>query len=181
MARISDISQLAILGLLGAYTTGKPVLAINLGGAATVKTTGAINATINGVALTRPALAAQSLVVTHDSTGAAATGYIQPAGVTTYYTLAVNAAGSVAVVQGFFAGQRANQDPTVGVGAASMSGVSFAGFGLVPDVPAGFAPFGVIKVVTAGVATLTPNVTALDAANVTATYFDVNFVPGSNL
>ena len=181
MARISDLTQQAIFGLLNAYTSGKPVLAINLGGAATVKTTGAINATINGVALTRAALAAQSLAVTHDSTGATTAGYVQPAGVTVYITLAVNAAGAVAVIQGYFAGQRGNQDPAVGVGAASMMGTSFIGFGLVPDVPAGFAPFGVIKVVTAGVATFTPGVTALDAANVTATYFDVNFVPGTNL
>lgn len=181
MAKISDLSNVAILGLLGAFTTGKPVLAINIASAVTVKTTGAIAATINGVALTKAALAAQSIAVTHDFTGAVSTGYVQPTGVTAYLTLGVNAAGAVSVSQGMFLGQKYNQDPTVGIGSASMLGTTFIGAGTVPDVPAGYAPFGVMKVVTAGAATFQANVTALDAANVTVTYFDVNFVPGGLL
>jgi hypothetical protein len=181
MAKLSDITAAAILSLLGNRTNNKPVLSINIGGAATVKTTAAPVYTVNGVAYTGSILAAQSVAITHDENGNAYLGYVQPAGVTAYYTLALNAAGTVSVVQGMFAGQKAGTDPTVGVGPAYSMGASFIGGGRVPDVPAGYTPFGVIKVVTAGAATFTPGTTALDAVNVTVTYFDVAVIPSSLL
>lgn len=181
MAKLSDVTNAAILALLSNVSTVKPVLAINLGGAATVKTTNAISYTVNGVQYSKAALSAQAITATHDAYGNAAVGYVQPAGTTVYYTLSVNAAGTISVAQGTYAGQKAGTDPAVGVGPAYNQGTSFIGNGAVPDVPAGYTAFGVIKVVTAGAATFTAGTTALDAANVTASYFDVMVLPSGNL
>lgn len=182
MSKLSDLTSAALVSLLSNVNfSPKATLAINVGGAATVKTTGAFEYTVNGVKCTKVALAAQAITVTHDSYGNANTGYVQPAGVTAYYTLALNAAGTVAVVQGTYAGQKAGTDPAVGVGAAYNGGVSFIGSGAVPDVPSGYTAVGVIKIVTAGAATFTAGTTALDAANVTATYFEVAVLPSGLL
>lgn len=182
MPKLSDLNTVALAALLGNTNNGaKAVLAINAGGAATVKTTGAFEYTVNGVKYTKVALAAQAITVTHDAQGNASTGYVVPAGVTVYYTLALNAAGTVAVVQGTYAGQKPGFDPAVGVGAAYMGGTSFIGNGAIADVPAGYTAVGVIKIVTAGAATFTAGTTLLDAANVTASYFDIEMLPAGLL
>lgn len=181
MSKLSDLNSAALSALLGNVNLTKGVLAINAGGAATVKSTNAYTFTVNGVQYTKAALAAQAITVTHDEYGNAFAGYVQPAGVTAYLTLALNAAGTVAVVQGTYAGQKPAADPTIGVGSAYNNGTSFIGRGAVPDLPAGYTPIGVIKVVTAGAATFTPGTTLLDAANVTATYFDVCLLPAGLL
>ena len=181
MAKLNDLTSVALLQLLSAFNTAKGGLAINLGGAATVKTAAALQPVINGVQYTKAALAAQAINITHDAQGSAALGFVQPSGVTVYYTLGTNAAGAVSVSQGTFNGQRYSADPSVGLGSASAMGTSFIGNGAIPDVPAGFAPFGVIKVVTAGLATFTAGTTALDATNVTASFFDIALVPGGLL
>jgi hypothetical protein len=110
--------------------------------------------------------------------------YVQPANTTAYYTLAVNAAGTVRCIQGDFAGRQ-----------RFVGGIEIRGDGNVPDVPDlsvastnqdgvqtladQWCPFGVIRVVT-GAATFTPGVTALNAAGVTATFFDVAFLPAND-
>jgi len=182
MSKLSDLTSAALASLLGNVNfSAKATYAINAAGAATIKTTGAFEYTVGGVKYSKAALAAQSIAVTHDAYGNAFTGYVQPAGVTTYLTLALNAAGTVAVVQGTYAGQKPGQDPAVGVGPAYNNGTSFIGSGAVPDVPAGYTAIAVIKVVTAGVATFTPGTTLLDAANVTPSYFDVAVLPSGLL
>lgn len=181
MAKLSDLTNSALVSLLSNFNLVKGVLAINIGGAATVKSTNAYTYAVNGVQYTKAALAAQAITATHDAFGNVAAGYVQPAGVTAYLTLALNAAGTVAVVQGTYAGQKAGSDPAVGVGPAYNQGTSFIGSGAVPDLPAGYAAIGVMKVVTTGAATFTPGTTVLDAANVAVTYFDVSLLPAGLL
>lgn len=181
MSKLSDLSNGALIALLSAVTLSKPVLAINLAGAATVKTTAAVAYAINGVSYSKAALAAQAIAVTHDANGNASAGYVQPAGTTAYYTLGVNAAGTVSVSQSTYAAQAGSSNPAVGVGAGYQSGTSFIGSGNMADAPAGYAPFGMLKVVTAGAATFTAGTTLLDAANVTVSYFDLFVVPATNL
>jgi hypothetical protein len=54
------------------------------------------------------------------------------------------------------------------------------GTGFVPQIePAGYVAFGIVKVQTNGAATYTPNVTALDAAGLTVTYLDLEFIPAN--
>lgn len=173
MSKLSDITNAAILALLGDKSLVKPVLAINLGGAATVKTTNALSYTVNGIQYAKAALAAQSVAVTHTGNGAiVGGGYIQPISTTVFYTLSVNAAGAVAVTQGSFLGQRIE---------LGQSGTSSVGDGFIPEAPSAYTPFGVIKVVTNGAATFNPGTTALDAAGVSASYFDVAVLPAGTL
>jgi hypothetical protein len=174
MAALKEISNGIIRLALGNSCISKAILAINAGGAATVKTTNAINFGVDGVLYSKAALAAQSIAVTHDAFGNPVGGnnlaaYVQPAGTTSYLLLCVNAAGTVAVVQGTYAGQ-ALSFPN------DLSKV-LTGKGDIPAEPAGYTAFGLIKVVTAGAATFQPGTTLLDAANVTATYFDLEYVP----
>lgn len=50
-----------------------------------------------------------------------------------------------------------------------------------PTVPAGLCPWGAVKITCASTATFTPGTTALDAANVTATYYDLATIPTTPL
>lgn len=178
MPRLSDVSS-AVRSLLGNASLAKGILAINAGGAATIKTTNALLFTVDGIQYTKAALAAQAITPTHNWLRQAGGAYVQPANTSVYYTLGVNAAGTIAVVQGSYAGQTFGTDPTVGVGSGSNMGTSFRGSGDIPDVPDGYTAFGLLKVVT-GAATFTPGTTALDAANVTVSYFDVCLLPSVN-
>jgi hypothetical protein len=172
MSSLSEIQSAVVAKVLGNRCQGKAVLAINAASAATVKTTNAITYTVNGVALTKTALAAQSMVPTHDAYGdPVAVGilaYVQPASTTVYYVISLNAAGTVAISQGSYAGQT-QVYPT------NLSKTAI-GNGVVPVEPTGYTGVGIVKVVT-GATTFTPGTTALDAALVTATYFDVDVLP----
>lgn len=176
MSALKDISNGLIRRALGNSNLVKPVLAINVGGAATVKTTAGLSYTLDGIYYTKAALAAQAITVTHDCFGNAVGGqnlpaYVQPTGTTAYLLLCVNAAGQIAVAQGSYAGQVQSYPDLQRV---------LTGTGDVPQEPAGYTAFGLIKVVTTGGATFNPGTTALDAANVTATYFDLEYVPSAN-
>lgn len=173
---MSDLSKLSARDLLNAIGTRcmtKITLAINAGGAATVKSTGAIVYTIGGVLYTIAALAAKAITVTHRADGSAVTtadpSYVQPAETTVTYVLAVDAAGSVAVVQGSYAGQSITYK-------ADKSKV-LTGTGGIPALPAGYCPIGAIKVKTAAATTFTPGTTALDAAGLTVTFTDLSQLP----
>lgn len=175
MSNISEVHSAGVRAAVGDRCMSKVTLAINAGAAATVKTTGAATYIIGGVFYTKAALAAQSIAATHrfdgEAVSAADPAYVQPAGTTVIYVVALNAAGTVAVVQGSYAGQSityANDKSKVLVGA-----------GGIPKLPAGYVPIGAIKVATANAATFTPGTTALDAADVTATYFDLAILPAS--
>lgn len=168
MSNLSGITSAPIRDLMGNRSTAKAILAINAASAATVKTTGALAYTVDGIQYAKAILAAQSIAVTHDANGnPAAGGYVQPADTIAYLTLGVNAAGAISVSQGSYLGQ----DVSLG-----QAGTTAVGNGRVPPAPSGFTPFGLIKVMV-GAATFTPGVTALDAANVTASYFDIAVLP----
>jgi hypothetical protein len=49
----------------------------------------------------------------------------------------------------------------------------------IPDVPSNLTPIGIIKVQAVS-AVFTPNTTALDAAGLTVTYFDIKSLPSPN-
>jgi hypothetical protein len=180
MSRIDDIFNGPIKRALAATSLSAHAFAATGGATATVQTTGAIVSQIGGVTRSRAALSAQSLAPTHDIFGNANTSvYAQPANTTVYYVLGVNAAGTVAIVQGTFAGQNLVPPVTAGVGALANSGTSFVGDGSIPNLPEGFAPAGLLKVVTttgAGVP-FTPGTTNLNAAGLALTFWDINLIP----
>lgn len=178
MSRLDDIFDGALKRALGATTTSAHTFAATGGATATVQTTGAIVSQIGGVTRSRAALSAQSLAPTHDIFGNVnASVYTQPSSTTVYYVLGVNAAGTVAVVQGTFQGQNLVPPVTSGVGPLANSGTSFVGDGSVPSLPDGFAPLGLLKVVTGASATFTPGTTLLNAAGLTNTFWDINLIP----
>lgn len=173
MSSISSIVSADVRKVLMNRCLTKGILAINAGSAATIKTTNAITFTVDGVLLTKAALSAQSMAITHgafgDPVASGPAAYVQPVLTTVFYVVALNAAGTVAIVQGCFAGQNM-------VFPNDLSKV-IVGNGAIPDEPAGYTAIGVIKVALAGAATFTPGTTALDAASVTATYFDIAILP----
>ena len=175
MSSITSILSADVRKVLANRCLTKATLAINAGSAATIKTTGATTYSIDGVLYSKAALTAQSIAVTHGAFGdvvaAGPAAYVQPVLTTVFYVIALNAAGTVAVVQGTYAGQTITF-------ANDLSKV-YSGNGAIPVEPAGYTAIGVIKVALAGAATFTPGTTALDAANVTATYFDVDVLPAS--
>lgn len=67
------------------------------------------------------------------------------------------------------------------VDTASLSGGTGTKVVAMPDVVASKALIGLIKVKTAGAATFTPNTTAMNASNVTTTFYDTSVMPGSPL
>lgn len=177
MSRLDDIFSGPVRKALSATTTSAHVFAATGGATATVQTTGAIVSQIDGISRSRAALSAQSLQPTHDIFGNTNTAaYAVPIGQTVYTVLGVNAAGTVAIVQGTFVGQNLVPSATSGLGALSNSGTSFAGDGSIPNLPDGFAPFGLLKTVAASAA-FTPGTTNLNAAGITHTFFDIGLIP----
>ncbi len=175
MTTLASLNDLALRRALGDRCYSKATLAINAAGAATVKTTGATTYSVDGIFYSKAALAAQAITVTHNLFGTAvASGpgaYVQPAGTTAIYVVALNAAGAVAVVQGGYAGQVV----------AQPGGVSHTSRGEAPVVPLGYAPIGALKVATGAATTFTPGTTLLDAALVAVTYFDLSVLPAGPL
>ncbi|MEO8296344.1 MAG: hypothetical protein ABI574_00910 [Burkholderiales bacterium] len=173
MSRLTAAAGAALRALIGNFCFTKITLAINAASAATVKSTGAIVYTIGGLFFTKSALAAQSIAVTHRLFGEPVTvadpAFVQPSGTTVFYVLSLNAAGTVAVSQGSYAGQAVTY-------AGDLSRI-VTGDGDLPEEPAGYTAIGVLKVATTGGATFTPGTTALDAANVAVTYYDVATLP----
>lgn len=55
---------------------------------------------------------------------------------------------------------------------------TFEGIGKLPDVDDGYTPIGMIKVVC-GSAAFVPRTTALDAANITFTFYDLALIPAT--
>lgn len=95
--------------------------------------------------------------------------YTQPANTTVFYVIGVTAGGAWRVVQGTFTGQNIG----------GSQGISAAGVSMIPDVPTeGFTPVSIARVVT-GATTFVPGTTALNAANVTTTFRDVSVLPAA--
>lgn len=175
MSSIGNDSSAVDRKIHGNYCATKATLAINAGGAATVKTTGTTSYCIDGVFYNKSALSAQSIAPTHNCFGETVGGnqpaaYVQPANTTVFYVVSLNAAGTVAISQGSYVGQQIAYP-------YDLSKV-LTGAGGLPVEPEGYTAIGVIKVATGNV-TFTPGTTALDAANVTATYYDVSRLPAS--
>lgn len=175
MSALSNIQNGTLRTALGDRCFSKATLAINAGAAATIKTTGATTYSVGGVFYSKAALSAQSIAITHRFDGGVVTAdrpaYVQPISTTVIYVIAVNAAGTVAVVQGSYAGQSITFLP-------DLSKI-VTGAGGVPAEPEGYTAIGAIKVVTNGSTTFTPATTALDAAGLTVTYFDISTLPMS--
>lgn len=173
MSELNKLFNQGEVDVIGNSCFSKATLAINAASAATIRTTGTTTYTVNGIFYTKAALSAQSFAATHRADGAAVTTadpqYVQPINTTVIYVVALNAAGTVAIVQGSFAGQQM----TYG---SDISKVVTMGGG-VPTLPAGYTAIGAVKIATNGVATFTPGTTALDAAGLTVTYFDLARLP----
>jgi hypothetical protein len=156
----------------------KPVLAINLGGALTVKTTNAITAVINGIVYSITALAAKALLTPPTSlVPNSLPFYTLPIGKTCWLLLVTKSDGTIYCIQSDYLGRD-----------LSAYGRPDKGQGLIPDVPDvvasnpltdGLAPFGLIKVV-ATAATFLPGTDALDKANVAFTFYDIAVSPASS-
>jgi hypothetical protein len=172
MSSLAKITDATLYRLLGFCCLSKITLAINGAGAATVANTGAINYLNDGVFKQKAALSAQSIAITHDQNGnpvaSGVAAYVQPVSTTVYYLLSLTAAGAVQVSQGGYAGQKIDNSP---------AGLVFTSQGGLPELPAGSTPIGLIKVVTNSSTTFTPATTALDAAGLTVTYFDICLMP----
>lgn len=172
MSKLSDITAQAIKDLLGNMCFSKIALAATGGAFATVASTGTILFSNGGLALSKAALAAQSITATHFNDGKTPVTASQalPTGKTCYYVLGLSAAGAVCVSQGTFVGQNLSQ---------FNMGTSAVGDGSVPDVPAGFTPIGVIKMVNTSVGDFIAGTTLLNVAGLTATYTDLSLMPAT--
>lgn len=170
MSTTENVYHDAVKNVLRNMNFTKGVLAINAASAPTVKTTNALTYSVNGVLYTKTALAAQSIAVTHRYDGSAVStanpAYTQPISSSVVYLVCLNAAGTVAVVQGTYAGQTVTD-------ANNLSKI-VTGTGAAPVEPDGYTCIGTITVETNASATFIPGTTALDAAGVTATYADVS-------
>lgn len=162
MSMLSMIQNAALLALLGNRNYGRAAIAIGATASA-ITSTNATTVSIGGVMYARAAFTNQALVSGGEPFR------VQPANSTCYYAIGVNAAGEVRVIQGRREGE-AFVTPT---------GLSVVGDGTVPALPDTMAPIGLLKVVT-GAATFTPGTTALNAANVTSTLWDVAVLPAND-
>ena len=170
------------LSMGGSFCLSKITLAINAGGAATVKNTGTISYTINGVFYSASALSAQSIVVSLpsgiwsgnsdgsftgttrayvNSTGTSVTGS------TRIYGIFLDSAGAVTVYPG----------PIVDSGALA-SGVAPL---LWPAPQKDEVCIGAIRVKANSGFTFVPGTTALDNGSLTVAYYDLMTVPTNAL
>lgn len=176
MSTLKSQQSVDLRKLIGNRTYVKATLAINAGSAATIKNTGAIIYSVDGIMYTKAALSAQAITITHDQFGRSVATtpsiakYTQPILTTVYYIVALNAGGTVAVVQGGYAGQ-----------ALTVNNQAYVSDGSMPVCPDDYTPVGVLKVACTVAATFNPATTALDATNVTVTYFDVSTLPTATL
>lgn len=173
MSRLSSIASASLQKVLGNRCYTKAVLARDADAATKLQTTNAATYSVGGVLYSKSALNDQAATVTHRFNGDAVTtadpAYVQPSNTKVKYVVALDAAGNVAVVQGSYAGQ------TIAF-KADLSKV-LTGTGDFPAEPAGYTAIGYFTVETNASATFTPGTTALNAAGVTATFFDVAVLP----
>jgi hypothetical protein len=177
--KLDSLNSGAAIALLGYFAANSGGLAINAASAATFKTVATINYSLDGVLYSKAAFAAQAFPA---STYAVKQGY------STFFVVTLDAAGNVGVAQGApFALETDSADgltksrgyrvlPSNLPGGASTiekTGALVANNSkFIPDIPAGQVPIGIIKVVATG-ADFVPGTTALDAAGITATYFNI--------
>jgi hypothetical protein len=164
MATLKEAPTEVARELFGYRNHTAATLAINGAGAATFKTTSAYAYTNDGIYKSKTALAAQAF-----SSGHAVQGTSQ----TRYYVVGLDGSGTVTTYQGAAPNTNAITEALVnGQAASSVKGS-------LPDVPNGVTPVGLIKVVTDSATTFTPGTTALDAAGLTVTFYDIALIPSS--
>jgi hypothetical protein len=171
MSRLSQVQSAFLRNLLAYVCMSKVTLAINAGSAATVKTTGGITYTSDGRYFTASALSAQVLTVNttvQPWVNGQTTLQVQPVSTTAYYVIALDSAGSCWCIQGTWVGYS-------GPGANPI-----IGDGTVPEQLGSLTPIGMFKLVTDASHTFTPATTALDAAGITVTYYDLMLCPSAN-
>lgn len=168
MSKLLDITTAAVREAAGTQSFVKGILAINLATAATIKSTAAFVYSIGGIILNKAILAAQALVALPAAqflvTGLSGF-FIQPISTIVYYVVCLDALGNVFTVQGTFAGQQ-----------LTLNGMPnfVVQNGDVPDVDkTTLCPIGLIKIATNASTTFTVGTTALDAAGLVVTYFDL--------
>lgn len=141
-------------------------LAINAGGAATVKTVNTVQIMFNGM---MKAVAAASAIAFPSGLP------IQPISSSWMYLVTVKFSDATKRIFGpteYLSAAGANLGNAV-PGATTAKAISQN----MPRVPEGFVPIGVMRIVTDGVTTFTPGTTALDATGVTVTYTDLAGYP----
>lgn len=141
----------------GSFCLTYATLAINAASAATFKTTGTTTYCIDGILYTKAALSAQAFTAGHTALAASQQ---------CTFGVWVDSAGTISTTQGRIV---SSVDVT-----NKLTAVPW------PDYVANRALIGVIEVKT-GATTFTPGTTALDAANVTATYFNTFSLPSGPL
>ena len=170
MSDLRAIDSVDLQRAFGTRAVTKATLA-GSGAAATVSTTGTNVIMVDGVFVSFAAWTVQSIAIT-PSAGALPVSlqaaYVQPIATTVYYVVCMNAAGTVGVVQGSYAGQAIAAIPGY---TSAMTGI-----GGLPQLPSGYAPIGIIKVVTTS-GTFTPATTLWNAGGFTATFTDVSVLP----
>jgi len=175
VSRLSDILDGALRSALGNHIINFPTLSAQAAASPHVKTANAIQSVIGGVTRSRAALASQSIAVTHRFDGSPVStldpAYVQPNQTTVTYLLAVNAAGTLACVQGCFVGQQ--------ITFSGDKSKVITGDGAIPVEPDGYVGFCLVKVTTGGASTFTPGTTNLDAAGLTVSMADCKFVPAT--
>lgn len=177
-----NIQQRAIRMALANRVYSRAVLAINAASAATIKTTNAIDYSVEGLMYQKAILSAQALTL--DTTGQQAiSGQSVPhtlqIGQTAYLTLMVDAAGNVRYLEGLPAGATS---VVIGSNVVPLPPYKTPqGDGNIPDPNIGqsselYTMFGYIKVACVS-ATFLPGTDALDKAGVTFTFQDVSGWP----
>lgn len=163
---LKDVKHAALLdnGLANRCST-KVTLAINAGSAATVKSTGTISYSVAGVMYSVSALSAQAIT--------AAGTYVQPVSTSVYYVATLDAAGTFRTRQSDYAGRLKDAATATGGIGNAAGNMGVRGDGGYPDVPATECVIGMIKVTTDSSHTFTPATTALDAAGLTVTFYDL--------
>lgn len=148
----------------------KVVLAINAGGAATLKTTSVPGTpfafSVAGVMYSKANLSAQALT--------SAGTYVQPASTTVYYVVTLDSGGTVRTRQSDYAGRAMDAATATGGIGNAAGNMGARGDGLYPNVPSTECVIGMVKVTTDASTTFTPGTTLLDAAGLTVTYFDLD-------
>jgi hypothetical protein len=162
-SRIDDINphQEALLHLLGNRALTSGGIVIHGANAQNVKTVSAVTYIVNGVFYSKAAqteIAVGSLTFL-DENGNTSAVTAQADGKDCIYLLALDASSNIRVIQG--------------------EDVATGGTALWPKCPPEHAPFGAVKVANASGSDFTFGTTALSAAGVTDTYYDLSVVPAA--
>lgn len=182
MASLANLNSVGAQAAAGNACLSYVTLAINAGSAKTLKSTGTFYFAIDGVIYSHAALSAQAFSSGHTALAA---------GEKCFFAVCVDAAGTISTVQGpIFKSTTLNgstvyvlntygSNPSVTWQSADPYPANSAAYAttgeFLPVVPDTKAVIGLVKIEGA----FTPTSTALDAAGVTATYYNVLQMPSA--